>query len=259
LRRKVKSGFQDTSPLAARSFIDGAAACTNPLAATVAKYAPPASATSGCTYPTEPFANPLPPNPSGPAYCNVLVDYRGVVLSPGMYIFGGGKPDNLNLSTLSDATTPAGGFGMGGGSTMTCPTCTAANGVTLYFTAGSLDGGNENQYYPYGLADGGVISIGAGTSSINGSIPGVVIMDGNSDPTNPDLAIVGGGGASSLVGSIYAPNTVLDMMNGSTTLALTGDIIAGTLIAGQGGGVTVTPPAGGGSGSGTPGSVIMVR
>jgi hypothetical protein len=138
-----------------------------------------------------------------------------------------------------------GGFNLGGGDSLTCPTCIGGAGVTLYFTAGSLNGGVVGSS-PEGFANGTTINLTAATTAgaTNGAIPGILIWDGNTNSASPDLIYFGGGSSSTLNGSFYAPNSNVYMDNYGI-VTLNGSMVVGTLTAGGSGGLTLTSPGGG--------------
>lgn len=215
------------------------AACASPITAPT-----PLVYSSGCNSNDSLFAGPnyassvtLPPNPTGPAYCGFTTTHVGaLILTPGLYIF--------------DA-----GFNLGGGISLTCPTCTGGAGVTLYFTSGSLNG-SINGSVQEGFANGTTVNLTAATSAgaTNGAIPGILIWDGNTNSSSPDLIYFGGGSGTTLTGSFYAPNSNVYMDNYGVT-TLTGSMVVGTLTAGGSGGITLTSPGGGAAA----GQVTLVR
>jgi Flp pilus assembly protein TadG len=160
---------------------------------------------------------------SSGTYCNFnTANVSTLSLGPGTYVFQG------NFSTNS-------------GTTINCPTCTGGAGVFLYFAPGSTMNSSVNNSEgssPDGIVNGVTLNLTAATS---GTYAGVLMWDNSGTSSSPDTFTFGGGANSSLTGSIYMPNTNLDLGNGTNTGAMSSLIVANS-IAVQGGS-TVTDNA----------------
>ncbi len=156
-------------------------------------------------------------------YCNFNTSNVSTLsLSPGTYILKG------NFSTNS-------------GTKINCPGCTGGAGVFLYFAPGSImnsSSQNPMGYSPDGIVNGTTMNLTAATS---GTYAGVLMWDNSGTSASPDTFTFGGGANSTLTGSIYMPNTNLNLGNGTNTGAMSSLIVANS-VAVQGGS-TVTDNA----------------
>jgi hypothetical protein len=157
-------------------------------------------------------------------YCNFNTSNVGSLnLSPGVYIFKG------NWSTNS------------GTSSIACSACTGGAGVFFYFAPGSTMNSSVNNSEgsaPDGLTNGVTVNLTAATT---GTYAGILMWDDSGTASSPDTFTFGGGAGSTLTGSIYMPNTNLNLGNGTNTGTMSSMIVANT-IAIQGGS-TVTDNA----------------
>jgi hypothetical protein len=157
-------------------------------------------------------------------YCNFNTSNVGSLnLSPGVYIFQG------NWSTNS------------GTSPITCSGCTGGAGVFFYFAPGSTMNSSVNNpegSAPDGLTNGVTVNLTAATT---GTYAGILMWDNSGTSSSPDTFTFGGGASSTLTGTIYMPNTNLDLGNGTNTGTMSSLIVANT-VAIQGGS-TVTDNA----------------
>jgi len=145
-------------------------------------------------------------------YCNFNTSNVGSLdLSPGVYIFQG------NWSTNS------------GTNKITCSACTGGAGVFFYFAPGSTMSSSVNNpegSAPDGLTNGVTVNLTAATT---GTYAGILMWDDSGTASSPDTFTFGGGAASTLTGTLYMPNTNLNLGNGTNTGALSSLIVANTI------------------------------
>jgi hypothetical protein len=152
-------------------------------------------------------------------YCNFNTsNVKVLTLNPGTYII------TKNFSTNSGTTING-------------------TGVTIYIANGALSfGGDTNPAgsAPDGVENGSTLNLTAPTS---GNLSGILFWDGNASNTTPDAFTFGGGSGSNITGAIYAPNTNLQLGNGTNTGVMDGMIVGWTVMIQSGSTVDVTATA----------------
>jgi hypothetical protein len=137
---------------------------------------------------------------------------------------------NFNTSNVSTLTLGSGTYIITQNFSTNSGTTINGTGVTFYFANGANVGSNSTNAVgggADGVENGSTLKLTAPTS---GTMSGILFWDGDTIGSTPDTFTFGGGSNSSLSGAIYAPNSNVQLGNGTNTGVFSGIIVGYTVM-----------------------------